>query len=57
MTQKPILVPARLQRLPKTGWSWVDRRFVPEHIAYLARGRALVFLPGSCGRQTWAFVL
>ena len=43
MTQKPILVPARLQRLPKTGWSWMDRRFVPEHIAYLSREAVLLY--------------
>ena len=30
MNQKRILVPARLQRPPATGWSWVDRRFVRE---------------------------
>jgi hypothetical protein len=34
MTRKPILVPSRLRRPPATGWSWVDRRFVREHVAY-----------------------
>jgi hypothetical protein len=37
MPQKPILVPARLRRPPSTGWSWVDRRFIREHAAYLSR--------------------
>jgi hypothetical protein len=43
MTQKPILVPARLRRPPETGWSWVDRRFVREHMAYLSREAALLY--------------
>ena len=43
MTQKPILVPARLRRLPTTGWSWVDRRFVREHMAYLSREAMLLY--------------
>jgi hypothetical protein len=43
MTQKPILVPARLRRPPETSWSWVDRRFVREHMAYLSREAALLY--------------
>jgi hypothetical protein len=43
MTQKPILVCARLRRPPTTGWSWVDRRFVREHMAYLSREAALLY--------------
>ena len=43
MTQKPILVPARLRRPPTTGWSWVDRRFVREHMAYLSREAVLLY--------------
>src|SRR4029077_2087827 len=43
MTQKPILVPARLRHPPDTGWSWVDRRFVREHMAYLSREAALLY--------------
>ena len=43
MTQKPILVPARLRRPPATGWSWVDRRFVREHAAYLSRDAVLLY--------------
>jgi hypothetical protein len=43
MTPKPILVPARLRRPPTTGWSWVDRRFVREHMAYLSREAVLLY--------------
>ena len=43
MTQKPILVPTRLRRPPTTGWSWVDRRFVREHMAYLSREAVLLY--------------
>ena len=45
MPQTPILVPARLRRPPKTGWSWVDRRFLRERAAPVARRRALVLRP------------
>jgi hypothetical protein len=43
MNQKRILVPARLRRPPTTGWSWVDRRFVREHMAYLSREAVLLY--------------
>jgi len=43
MTPKPILVPARLRHPPATGWSWVDRRFVREHMAYLSREAVLLY--------------
>ena len=43
MTPKPILVPARLRRPPATGWSWVDRRFVREHMAHLSREAVLLY--------------
>ena len=43
MPPKPILVPARLRRPPATGWSWVDRRFVREHMAYLSREAILLY--------------
>ena len=43
MTQKPILVPSRLRCPPPTGWSWVDRRFVREHMAYLSREAVLLY--------------
>ncbi len=43
MSQKPILVPARLRRPPATGWSWMDRRFVFEHMAHLSRDAVLLY--------------
>ena len=43
MIPKPILVPSRLRRPPTTGWSWVDRRFVREHMAYLSREAVLLY--------------
>jgi hypothetical protein len=43
MTRKPILVPSRLWRPPVTGWSWVDRRFVREHMAYLSCEAVLLY--------------
>jgi hypothetical protein len=43
MTPKPILAPERLRRPPTTGWSWVDRRFVREHAAYLSRDAVLLY--------------
>ena len=43
MTPKPILVPARVRRPPLTGWSWVDRRFIREHMAYLSGEAVLLY--------------
>jgi len=43
MPQTPILVPARLRRPPQTGWSWVDRRFMREHAAYLSHDAVLLY--------------
>ena len=43
MNQKPILVPTRLRHPPKSGWSWVDRRFVREHMAHLSRDAVLLY--------------
>jgi hypothetical protein len=43
MTRRPILVPTRLRRPPTTGWSWVDRRFFREHMAYLSREAVLMY--------------
>jgi hypothetical protein len=43
MTPKPILVPARVRRPPPTGWSWVDRRFIREHMAYLSGEAVLLY--------------
>jgi hypothetical protein len=43
MIPKRILVPARLRRPPATGWSWVDRRFVREHMDHLSREAVLLY--------------
>jgi len=43
MPPKPILVPARLRCPPATGWSWVDRRFVREHMDHLSREAVLLY--------------
>ena len=44
MIPQRILVPDRLRRPPTTGWSWVDRRFVREHLDHLSRDAALLYL-------------
>jgi hypothetical protein len=43
MIPKRVLVPDRLRRPPATGWSWVDRRFLREHMAYLSREATLLY--------------
>jgi hypothetical protein len=43
MIPKRILVPARLRRPPSTGWSWVDRLFVREHMDRLSRDAVLLY--------------
>ena len=44
MIHKRLLVPQRLRRLPATGWSWLDRRFLREHGDYLSREAVLLYL-------------
>jgi hypothetical protein len=43
MTPKRVMVPDRVRRPPATGWSWLDRRFVREHMAYLSREATLLY--------------
>ena len=43
MIPKRVLVPDRLRRPPATGWSWVDRRFLREHMAYLSPEATLLY--------------
>jgi hypothetical protein len=43
MIPKRILVPARLRHPPATGWSWVDRRFMRDHMAHLSRDAVLLY--------------
>src|SRR5271169_5622297 len=44
MIQKRILVAQRLRKLPATGWSWLDRRFLREHGDYLSREAVLLYM-------------
>jgi hypothetical protein len=57
MNPKRVIVPARLRRPPSTGWSWVDRRFVREHMAYLSREAVLLyfFLAAVADRNGMSF--
>lgn len=43
MIPQRVLVPNRVRRPPATGWSWVDRRFVREHMAYLSHEATLLY--------------
>jgi hypothetical protein len=43
MIPKRILIPARLRRPPSTGWSWVDRRFLREHVEHLSREAVMLY--------------
>jgi hypothetical protein len=36
MIHKELLIPARVRRPPREGWSWIDRRFLREHAARLS---------------------
>jgi hypothetical protein len=57
MIPKRILVPARLRRPPSTGWSWVDRLFVREHMDRLSRDAVLLyfFLAAAADRHGLSF--
>ena len=43
MIPKRILVPDRLRRPPATGWSWIDGRFVRDHMDHLSREAVLLY--------------
>ncbi|RPI83346.1 MAG: hypothetical protein EHM42_08500 [Planctomycetaceae bacterium] len=43
MIQKRILVRDRVRVPPQTGWSWIDRRFVPEQSERLSREALLLY--------------
>jgi hypothetical protein len=57
MNPKRVMVPARIRRPPATGWSWMDRRFVREHMAYLSREAVLLyfFLAAAADRNGMSF--
>lgn len=41
--QKQPLVSARIRRVPRTGFSWIDRQFVRRHITHLSRDAILLY--------------
>ena len=44
MIQKKILVPDRVRRPPREGWSWVDRRFLRDYASELSREAIALYL-------------
>jgi hypothetical protein len=44
MIHKELLIPDRVRRPPREGWSWIDRRFLREHAARLSH---------CCARLDW----
>jgi len=44
MIQKQLLVPDRVRRPPREGWSWIDRRFLREHAPRLSHEAIFVYL-------------
>ena len=44
MIHKQVLVPGRVRRPPREGWSWVDRRFLREHAARLSHEAIALYL-------------
>ena len=44
MIQKQLLVPDRVRRPPRDGWSWIDRRFLREHAPRLSHEAIFVYL-------------
>ena len=42
MIQKQLLVPDRVRRPPREGWSWIDRRFLKQHALRLRMGEQAV---------------
>jgi hypothetical protein len=44
MIHKQVLVPERIRRPPREGFSWIDRRFLREHSSALSRDALLLYL-------------
>lgn len=44
MIEKRLLVPDRVRRPPREGFSWVDRRFLHEHAARLTGDAVFLYL-------------
>ena len=43
MIQKQLLLPDRVRRPPREGWSWIDRRFLQQHAARLSHEAILLY--------------
>jgi hypothetical protein len=41
--RKRVLIPSRVRRPPREGWSWIDRRFLREHASALGRDAVLLY--------------
>jgi hypothetical protein len=44
MIPKQVLVPDRVRRPPREGWSWIDRRFLREHASRLSHEAIVLYL-------------
>ncbi|MEO8269635.1 MAG: hypothetical protein ABI557_07945 [Aureliella sp.] len=44
MTTKEILVPGRVRHLPRSDWSWLDRRFLREYSSQLSGDAVFLYL-------------
>lgn len=44
MIEKQVLVPDRVRRPPREGWSWIDRRFLREHASRLSHEAIFLYL-------------
>ena len=43
MIEKRILIADRVRRPPRSGFSWIDRRFLREHARHLSRDAILIY--------------
>ena len=43
MIQKQLLIPDRVRRPPREGWSWIDRRFLKQHASRLSHEAILLY--------------
>ena len=44
MTTKEILVPSRVRHLPRSDWSWLDRRFLRQYSSQLSGDAVFLYL-------------
>ena len=51
MIHKQVLVPDRVRRPPRTGWSWIDRRFLRERAPRLRHEAILLYFFLAAGRK------